>query len=473
MNRTTIAAKQVHPIKNHIGGVFMHVSNMERSVNWYHKLFGLPNRSSVTDKVHEIAMNGGSGLVLDQHGYDRGLSMAERPILMLQSPDVHAAYRFAKQNGIPIEWEIEQYPGMAFFTLRDPDGNLLMICGNPGETVTGHEEEPAGTAAVQYDGGGTWLTVRGSSTQGRLTPEGLALTGRAVTDETFHTPIRIETTLRLEAGCLRLLFGPHGELTFNYGPSANGGAGEEFYVNHPSLHKTFSYTDKGAVPYGQWVRIEWTIRERSMEIHLDDQLFHAQEGYFGDTVGLAGIGCDNGQVTVRSFFAEPLAVTAEVPHLAVSGGGEPIDELIPDQVCHPVMTGEGLWLSYNEHWGDARTKAEYPVPFQCRLNIRTDTNSLVLYGGTSAKVKFHTSGALSFIDPVTKEEAWAEGKGVLPNKWAEVVWTMESDRTTIAVDGEVRLERSGDFSGCTFRLGVGPDQGSALVVNAMDVARLS
>ncbi|MCE5168251.1 VOC family protein [Paenibacillus profundus] len=472
MNQTTKAAEQIHPVKNRIGGVFMHVSNMERSVNWYHKLFGLPDRSSVTDKVHEITMDGGSGLVLDQHGYDRGLSMAERPLLMFQSPDVHAAYRFAKQNGIPIEWEIEQYPGMAFFTLRDPDGNLLMVCGNPGETESGNGSEPMEAAAVRYDGGGTWLAVSGNLTQGELTPEGLVLTGRAVTDESFRTPIRIETTLRLEAGCLRLLFGPHGELTFNYGPSASGGAGEEFYVNHPSLHKTFSYTGKGTVPYGQWVRVEWTIRERSMEIHLDGQLFHAQEGYFGDTVGLAGVGCDNGQVTVRSFFVEPLAVSEGVPHLAVSSEGEPIDELIPAEVCHPVITGDGLWLSYNDQWGDARTKAAYSVPFQCRSLIRTDTNSLVLYGGASAQVKFHTGGALSFIDPVTKEETWAEGKGALPNKWTEVIWKMESDRATITVDGEVRLEHTGDFSGCSFRLGIGPDQGSALVVKSVEVVTL-
>lgn len=62
----------IRPIHNRIDGVFVHVSNIERSVNWYHRLFDRPERSSATDKVHSIAMDGGSDLILDQHGYDRG-----------------------------------------------------------------------------------------------------------------------------------------------------------------------------------------------------------------------------------------------------------------------------------------------------------------------------------------------------------------------------------------------------------------
>lgn len=64
---------------------------------------------------------------------------------------MHAAYRQVKQLGLPVEWEIEEYPGMAFFTLRDPDGNLLMICGQPGSKE--EEERSDGPEPIRYDGG--------------------------------------------------------------------------------------------------------------------------------------------------------------------------------------------------------------------------------------------------------------------------------------------------------------------------------
>ncbi|TMV51609.1 VOC family protein [Paenibacillus mesophilus] len=462
-------AKPVHPIVNKVGGVFMHVSNMERSVNWYHKLFGMPERSSVTDKVHALKMQGGYDFVLDQHGYDRKLAPKDRPILMFDSPDVHAAFRFIQQIGITPVWRIEEYPGMAFFTFRDPDGNLLMVCGKPGSKEE-KEEAKADTGAaepVRYDGGGCQLIVRDSAYYSANTREGLELTGGAVTELTFATPLRIETTVKIEGGCLRLKYGKHGGLTFNYGPSANNGAGEEFYVRHPAVNKDFSYLDKGAIPVREWVRVSWTIQERSMEVHVNGELFHVQQGYFGNLVSKAGIGCDNGKITVKSFVVEPLSKEETMPRLAVLREGMEADELVPDISCFPQLTGEGLWLAYNEEWGSARTTGVYSTPFTVEAVVCSDTNSVVLYGGTSARAKFHQDGSFSFLDPITKEEIWAEGKGKLGDGFSTVQWRMEADRTTVSVDGELRFERAGDYADCRFAIGVGADIGSAVVVKSI------
>ncbi|XEC97424.1 VOC family protein [Paenibacillus tarimensis] len=468
MSETMNAVKKSHPIANRIGGVFMHVSSMERSVDWYHKLFGMPERTSVTDKVHGLNMDGGSGLVLDQHGYDRGLAIGDRPLLMFDSPDVHAAYRYVNRLGIPIEWEIEEFPGMAFFTFRDPDGNLLMVCGAPGnkEETNG---SPSASDLIRYDGGGVSLSVDPLSKHSRITSDGLELTGRARTETSFAVPLRIETSLRIEGGSLRLDYGPHGRLTFNYGPSANNGAGEEFYVNHPKINKSFDDLKKGAIPINRWVHIEWTILERSMEVRVDGQLFHIQSGYFGGTEGLAGIGCDNGSIIMKSFIVEELSEEETVPGLQIQGKGTEPDMLLPDAVCHPSMTGEGLWLSYNEQWGRAQSRAAYSAPFTMETVIHSDTNSLILYGGASAQVKFHQGGAISFRDPVSKEEVWVDGAGILPNSFSTVKWSMDENRTTISVDGEVRLEHSGDYSGCKFRLGIGADAGCAVVVKSVKI----
>ncbi|MFK7696502.1 VOC family protein [Paenibacillus sp. HJGM_3] len=469
-----IVHTQPHPITNRIGGVFMHVRNMERSVQWYHRLFGLPERSSATDKVHALPMNGGADFVLDQHGYDRGLAMGDRPLLMIDSPDVDAAYRHVQRLGIPIEWEIERYPGMAFFTFRDPDGNLLMVCGKPGSPESGGGADASGLQAppastVRYNGGGTWLTVHPDAYYASETRDGLVLKGRANTETTHATPLRIETTVRIEDGCLRLRYGPYGQLVFNYGPSSSNGTGIEFYVKHPKVDRDFDDLTKGAIPNGEWVGIEWTIEERSMEVRVNGELFHTQEGYFGGIVGTAGIGNDNGRITVKSFSVEALPERETLPRLTVLCDGTQADVLVPDVSCYPVLTGEGLWLTQNEQWGNALTKQAYAVPYAMEIVVRSDRRTLLLYGGVSAQVKFHANGALSFRDPVSKEEVWLDGAGTLSEGFQTIVWTMDADRTSIRVNGELRLERAGNYAECRYRLGVGADLGSAVTVKSVRV----
>ncbi|WP_158606816.1 VOC family protein [Paenibacillus ginsengarvi] len=486
MNETAaVSPEQVpHPITNRVGGVFMHVSNMERSVNWYHRLFAMPERSSVTDKVHALAMQGNHGFVLDQHGYDRKLAPKDRPLLMFDSPDVHAAYRFIQSIGIAPEWSIEEYPGMAFFTFRDPDGNLLMVCGKPGNREeSGGEPGNAlpGSAGVKvpvrYDGGGCELVVTPASYHASLTREGLELTGRAYTEDVYAAPLRIEANVRIESGCLRLLYGKHGCLTFNYGPSSANGTGEEFYVRHPAADKEIGFVGKGTIPSGEWVRLSWTIQERAMAVRVNGELFHEQEGYFGSLIGKAGIGCDNAKITVKSFVVEALNEEETLPRLTVTRNGAPVDELIPDASCYPLMTGDGLWLTHNEQWGNARTRNSYPVPFAAETVVRSDTNSVVLYGGTSARVKFHPDGSLSFLDPVTREEIWSEGAGAgagaLGGGFSSVRWVMEPGRTYVYVDGELRFEREGDYAACRFAFGIGADIGSAAVVRSFRIETMA
>jgi predicted enzyme related to lactoylglutathione lyase len=463
---------QIHPIVNRVGGVFMHVSNMERSVNWYHKLFGLPERSSMTDKVHALAMDGGSGLVLDQHGYDRGLVMKDRPLLMLDSPNVQKAYQTVKELGIPIEWEIEEYPGMAFFTFRDPDGNLLMVCGDPGSKSENVDKDSVVqdlNQQIRYDAGGTWLITNHNTYHSLETDQGLELTGRAYTEAKFATPLKIETTVRIEEGCLKLEYGLHGVLTFNYGPSANNGAGEEFYVTHPKVNKQFSYLNKGAIPVGEWVNVDWTIHERSMQVHVNGKIFHVQEGYFGDMIYKAGIGGDNGRITVKSFTVESLQEHEMLPQLPITCNHMQIDVLEPDASCYPILTSDGLWLTYNELWGTARTNKIYSTPFTMEVIVRSDTNSLVLYGGSSTRVKFHSDSSLSFLDPISKEEIWVEQKGLLTKDFTTVTWQMDENHTSVAVDGNVRFEKEGNYRDCRFILGIGADLGNAVVVKSVQI----
>ncbi|MGM0883255.1 MAG: VOC family protein [Bacillota bacterium] len=469
-----VQPRHVHPIRNKVGGVFMHVSNMERSINWYHKLFGMSDRSVSTEKVHAISMDGGSGFVLDQNGYDSGLSTEDRAILMFDSPDVGAAYKFVKESGIEIVEDIMHFPGMAFFTFRDPDGNLLMICGVPG-SEEGKEDGLSITdkQEISYDAGGVQLVVSEQAHYSRITPYGLELTGKAHTETQYETPLRIESTVRIDKGALFLTYGPHGLVALNFGnsPDVQGnGTGDDLFIVSPKMNKHFTFHHKGSIPIGQWAHVAWTINERSIEIHVDGHLFHRQDGYFGNLVGQAGIAGVMGQVTVKSFAVETLSEQDSMCYLPITSDAMNEDRLIADASCHAIVTGEGLWISCDEQWGSARTANVYSVPFTIKTEIQSYTRSVVLYGGQSARIKWSSEGDLCFTDPLTKEEIWVQDAALPYSSFAKIEWKMNADQTSVTVDGKTILERKGDYASCRFKLGIGADVGSAVVVKSVHIS---
>ncbi|MGY3714941.1 VOC family protein [Sutcliffiella cohnii] len=451
----------------------MHVSNMERSINWYHKLFGMSERSVSTEKVHAITMDGGSDFVLDQNGYDSNLPIEERAILMFDSPDVRAAYRFVKDAGIEIVEDIMDFPGMSFFTFRDPDGNLLMICGDPGsEDETNKESSHFDEQTLSYDAGGSQLVVSQEAQHARISSDGLELTGYAHTETSHVTPLRVEATVRIDKGSLNLTYGRHGLVSLNFGNSPEvqkKGSGEDLFIVHPKMNKHFTFHRKGAIPIGEWAHVEWTINERSMEIHVDGELFHRQDGYFGDLAGQAGIAGVMGQVTIKSFHVEALTDQGSTTHLPIKRNGLEIDRLVADPSSHGVITENGLWLSSDERWGHARTDNIYSAPFSLKAEIHSHTRSAVLYGGHVARIKWSSEGNLCFIDPITNEEEWISN-GALPyNSFTTIEWKVDTNQTSITVDGKTVFEKKGDYASCQFKLGIGAELGSAVTVKSVHI----
>jgi predicted enzyme related to lactoylglutathione lyase len=116
------------PVKNRVGGVFVHVTDMPRAVAFYGKLLDRP----VTDRhdagnIYVVPTDGGSDLILDAN--NRHLFRPHgKPVFMFVTHDVDAAYADVRAKGIPIAWEIERHGDVAFFTFLDPDGNMLMAC---------------------------------------------------------------------------------------------------------------------------------------------------------------------------------------------------------------------------------------------------------------------------------------------------------------------------------------------------------
>src|SRR5690606_16259024 len=88
-----------HSIKNKVGGLFLHVRSVERSANWYHRLFGFPERKTTYDAIYSLRMAEDSpGIVLDQLTSE--FNRSERPLFMFDSDDVRADLKYIQSLGI-------------------------------------------------------------------------------------------------------------------------------------------------------------------------------------------------------------------------------------------------------------------------------------------------------------------------------------------------------------------------------------
>ncbi|GGA31290.1 VOC family protein [Psychrobacillus lasiicapitis] len=119
------------PIACKVNNVFIHVSNLEKSVEWYSKLLGIPfQKDHVSSPVYNIPVSGDTGLTLDDHTFDPGfkLNPSNHVLFNFFVKDIDEAYKFIKNHGITVVREIERIGDFAYFNFQDLDGNVLMIC---------------------------------------------------------------------------------------------------------------------------------------------------------------------------------------------------------------------------------------------------------------------------------------------------------------------------------------------------------
>lgn len=122
-------ADTASPILNRIGGVFLDVTDMNRAIRFHSEVLGLPYREVGTgpeNSIYDLAMRSGSGVLLDDNRFRNGDGY--ETLFMLVSPDVPEARAYLAANGVPVFTGIEVHGEMAFFTVQDPDGNVVMIC---------------------------------------------------------------------------------------------------------------------------------------------------------------------------------------------------------------------------------------------------------------------------------------------------------------------------------------------------------
>jgi predicted enzyme related to lactoylglutathione lyase len=128
-----------HPVKNHIGGIFVPVRDVVKAREWYRGLLGLSADDAPLDGQHlcVVPLKDDRDLILDEMpmwGGDQpgGPPTYQTPAFMFDTDDVHAAHVFVREHGAEVVTDVNEFDSSGWFAFRDPDGNLLMVCGaNP------------------------------------------------------------------------------------------------------------------------------------------------------------------------------------------------------------------------------------------------------------------------------------------------------------------------------------------------------
>lgn len=113
-------------VHNHIGGVFLPVSNIEAARDWYCALLSLERGEIQFGHIYVVPMRAGSNLVLDSKDF-RG-PHDRKPAFHFMTRDIRSAYSYMKEKGVQLAGDIVDG---VFFNFKDPDGNLLMVADVP------------------------------------------------------------------------------------------------------------------------------------------------------------------------------------------------------------------------------------------------------------------------------------------------------------------------------------------------------
>lgn len=119
------------PIKNKINTIFVHVSDLERSVKWYSQLLGQDyDSASIERPVYNIKIADHTGLTLDAGPEEltKEQSSNENPLFNFHTENIDDSYAYVKELGYKVIKEIVRFNDFSFFTITDPDGNAIMIC---------------------------------------------------------------------------------------------------------------------------------------------------------------------------------------------------------------------------------------------------------------------------------------------------------------------------------------------------------
>ncbi|MCA0972810.1 VOC family protein [Halobacillus litoralis] len=119
-------------LKKGVHGVFIHTRDLKRSAEWYSWLLDVPfEAEEVHSPVYNIPVSEGVHLTIDDHSFDptHVFEPVHTPVFNFFSDDVRKSCEELEHSGVSIKRDVEQHGDFGWFTIEDPDGNAVMICG--------------------------------------------------------------------------------------------------------------------------------------------------------------------------------------------------------------------------------------------------------------------------------------------------------------------------------------------------------
>lgn len=116
--------------------VFVHTDELDRTVGWHESFVSAQSKlHNQLGKLPFIAMERGANLLFDDNRLSGSSLMIDpntkspiyaKPIVILESPDIHAVYNYFREKNTPTS-EITENWGSRYFSFVDPDGNSIMV----------------------------------------------------------------------------------------------------------------------------------------------------------------------------------------------------------------------------------------------------------------------------------------------------------------------------------------------------------
>jgi catechol 2,3-dioxygenase-like lactoylglutathione lyase family enzyme len=115
------------PIINRIGQVFIPVSDIQQSAEWYCRILGANGGSFGHEgQLFDMPVQGEAQLCLDAHKPVTSTSV--QPICFFWTADIVATKAFLLENEVELVGDVMDGGSLNFLVFKDLDANLLMVC---------------------------------------------------------------------------------------------------------------------------------------------------------------------------------------------------------------------------------------------------------------------------------------------------------------------------------------------------------
>lgn len=152
-----------------------------------------------------------------------------------------------------------------------------------------------------------------------------------------------------------------------------------------------------------------------------------------------------------------------------------VGKLIPHQGCVVTPKGDHIEIAGSAmNWVMSAAVAPFVcrAPFVFRVVGKTDSTNLRMHWHRGELI-FNWECSIRELrvhDPATAEQHSLKDKGfIATNEWHEILWEIGLKRMRVIVDGDVRFDGEGDYSGFESAPSVGPCFGSTVSVREFNV----